>query len=111
VRRVLSYPGCDTKSLVSTVLTNDKRRLITAAFLVTQLQAAAKRIGPDVLGFLQLDMGTHAIRSGGAMAMYLAGVPEFTIMLIGRWSSDAFLRYIHRQARSSSSAPGSRPAW
>ena len=29
--------------------------------------------------------------------MYLAGVPVFTIMLIGRWSSDAFLRYIRRQ--------------
>jgi hypothetical protein len=31
------------------------------------------------------------------MAMYLAGVPVFTIMLIGLWSSDAFLRYISRQ--------------
>jgi hypothetical protein len=31
------------------------------------------------------------------MAMYLAGVPVFTIMLIGRWSSDAFLCYIRRQ--------------
>jgi hypothetical protein len=29
--------------------------------------------------------------------MYLTGVPVFTIMLIGRWSSDAFLRYIRRQ--------------
>jgi hypothetical protein len=97
VQRILSYPGCDTDSLVSTVLTNDRRRLITSTFLATQLQAAAKRIGPDVLGFSHLDVGTHSIRSGGAMAMYLARVPVFTIMLIGRWSSDAFLRYIRRQ--------------
>jgi hypothetical protein len=96
-QRILSYAGCDTDSLVSTVLVNDKRRNISASFLSTHLQAAAKRLGPDVLGFLHTDIGTHSIRSGAAMAMYLAGVPVFTIMLIGRWSSDAFLRYIRRQ--------------
>jgi hypothetical protein len=83
VRRVLSYPGCDTESLVSTVLTNNKRWLVTAAFLATQLQAAAKRIGHDVLGFSHLDVGTHPIRSGGAMAMYLTGVRLIDDMLTG----------------------------
>jgi len=33
------------------------------------------------------------------MAMYLAGVPVFTIMLLGRWSSNAFLRYIRKQVK------------
>lgn len=33
------------------------------------------------------------------MAMYLAGVPVYTIMLLGRWSSDAFLHYIHKQVK------------
>ncbi len=107
-RRVLSYPGCDTESLVSTVLTNDKRRLVTSAFLATQLQAAAKRIDPDVLGFSHLDVGTHSIQSGGAMTMYLAGVPVFTIMLIGRWSSDAFLWYIRRQVLQFSAGVSTR---
>ena len=36
-------------------------------------------------------------RSGGAMAMALDDVPPFRIMMIGRWSSDAFLRYIRKQ--------------
>jgi hypothetical protein len=31
------------------------------------------------------------------MEMYLAGVPVYMIMLIGRWSSDAFLRHIRQQ--------------
>ena len=31
------------------------------------------------------------------MAMYLDEIPFFTIMLIGRWSSDAFLKYIRKQ--------------
>jgi hypothetical protein len=30
------------------------------------------------------------------MVMYLAGVPVFTIMLLGFWSSDAFLWYIRK---------------
>jgi hypothetical protein len=31
------------------------------------------------------------------MAIYLAGVPTFSIMMIGRWSSNAFLKYIQKQ--------------
>ena len=31
------------------------------------------------------------------MAMYLGECPVYTIMMIGRWSSDAFLRYIRKQ--------------
>ena len=31
------------------------------------------------------------------MAMFLGECPVFTIMMIGRWSSDAFLRYIRKQ--------------
>ncbi len=30
------------------------------------------------------------------MEMYLGEIPAYTIMLIGRWLSDAFLRYIHK---------------
>jgi hypothetical protein len=29
--------------------------------------------------------------------MYLNKIPVYTIMLLGRWSSDAFLRYIRKQ--------------
>ncbi len=31
------------------------------------------------------------------MAMYLGECAIYTIMLIGRWSSDAFLQYIRKQ--------------
>ena len=43
------------------------------------------------------EVGTHSVRSGAAMAMYLGECPVYTIMMIGRWSSDAFLRYIRKQ--------------
>jgi hypothetical protein len=52
IQRILTYPGCDTDSPVSTVLVaNDTRKLVTGAFLATQLRAAASRIGEDALGF------------------------------------------------------------
>eukprot|EP00978_Attheya_sp_CCMP212_P039694 scaffold208788_cov31-Attheya_sp.AAC.1 len=40
--------------------------------------------------------------------MYLAGVPVFTIMLIGWWSSDAFLRYIRHQVQEFSAGVSSK---
>jgi hypothetical protein len=42
-------------------------------------------------------IGTHSIRAGAAMAMCLGGVPVFAIMLIGCWSSTAFMNYIRKQ--------------
>jgi len=42
-------------------------------------------------------VGLHSIRSSAAMAMYLANVPVFTMMLLGRWASLAFLNYIRKQ--------------
>ena len=51
------------------------------------------------LGFSGEDIGTHSIRSSLAMALYLSKRPISTIMLLGRWSSDAFLLYIQRQVQ------------
>ena len=42
------------------------------------------------------DVGLHSFRTSSAMAMYLNKIPVYTIMLLGRWSSDAFLRYIRK---------------
>ena len=42
----------------------------------------------------QLDLNTHSFRIGGASALAAAGLPDFVIQVIGRWSSDSFLRYI-----------------
>jgi len=52
---------------------------------------------PDTGGITADEIGLHSFRSSSAMAMYLNGIPVYTIMLLGRWSSDAFLRYIRKQ--------------
>ena len=38
----------------------------------------------------------HSLRAGGATAMYINGLSRETIMKLGRWKSDAVLRYIDR---------------
>ena len=43
----------------------------------------------------QANINTHSFRIGGASALAVAGVPEYIIQILGRWSSDSFLRYIH----------------
>jgi hypothetical protein len=50
--------------------------------------------GSACLGFKPHEVGVHSLQSGAAMEMYLGEIPVYTIMLIGRWSSDAFLHYI-----------------
>jgi hypothetical protein len=61
------------------------------------LWAACAAIGSTCLGFEPRKIGTHSLRLGATMEMYLAEIPVYTIMLIGRWLSDAFLHYIQKQ--------------
>lgn len=72
---------------------------ITGPQLLKQIRLAAAAIGKDISGFSPTDIGLHSARSGAAMAIYLSGIPVYTIMLLGWWSSDAFLRYIQKQVK------------
>ena len=55
------------------------------------LRAAVFDIEEKKLGIKQEEIGTHSLRSGAVMTMHLAEIPVYTIMVMGRWSSDAFL--------------------
>jgi hypothetical protein len=81
------------------LLSNNKLSLFSGSELLKRLRFATTSIGKDILGFSADQIGLHSARSRAAMAMHLAGVPVFTIMLLGRWSSDAFLRYIRKQVK------------
>ncbi len=70
---------------------------VTGKEMTTLIRKAVADMGTDRLGFTPEECGTHSIRSAAAMAMHMAGVPVYTIMLIGRWSSDAFLVYLRTQ--------------
>lgn len=76
--------------------------------LLKRLRFATTSIGSNTLGFTAKDVGLHSARSGAAMAMYLAHIPVFTIMLLGCWSSNAFLRYIRKQVKEFSNGISSK---
>ena len=81
----------------------NKIKYITSKALLKHIRMTVDVIGKSVLGFSGKDVGTHSIRSSLAMALYLQRKQISTIMLIGRWSSDAFLLYIRRQVQEFSS--------
>ena len=46
------------------------------------------------LCYPELNLNTHSFRIGGAFTAASIGRPDSAILLLGRWSSDAYLRYI-----------------
>jgi hypothetical protein len=78
-------------------MSNGETLQVTSEQVTNALHNAIGAIGQDALGILNDEIGTHSIRLGLAMAMYLGKCSVYTIMLIGRWSSDAFLQYICKQ--------------
>ena len=100
VKRLMSYPSTNPETKVNTFMKDDGSLYeFSGPELLSRLRRAAQSLGQDNLGFHHNQIGLHSARSGAAMAMYLAGVPVVTIMLLGRWSSDAFLRYIRKQVQ------------
>ena len=97
VRRIRSYAKSNDETPVSAVLMGTRIRHVTSKQVAKTLQDAVTAIGEDVLNIKAEDVGTHSLRSAAAMAMFLGGLPVYLIMLMGRWSSDAFLRYIRKQ--------------
>ncbi len=73
---------------------------IPSSVFLSKIRLVVRTLGHEKLGFHPEDVGTHSNRLGGAMGMFLAGTPIYTIMLMGRWLSDAFMRYICKQVLS-----------
>ncbi len=99
VHRIWTYPGVTEDTPVCTIGHHGRLKQITSRHTITALCAACASIGSAKLGFEPSEIGTYLLRSGAAMEMYLADILVYTIMLIGRWSSDAFLKYIQKQVK------------
>ena len=96
-RRIRSYPDTNSNTKISTYISNGTVGNVKLVQVINTLRDVVGAIGKTRLGIAKEEVGTHSIRSGAAMAMYLGECPVYTVMLIGRWSSDAFLRYIQKQ--------------
>jgi hypothetical protein len=103
IKRIHSYniPRDKVKDTpINYVEVKGKCFTIPSSFILLKIRQAVSNLGYEKLGFHPEEVGTHSNRSGGAMGMFLAGTPVYTIMLMGRWSSDAFMRYIRKQVLS-----------
>ena len=95
--------GLSDEDYIYTYKHKGKRQYIDSPYALRQLRAFIRSQDYAGLGIHPDDIGLHSIRSSAAMGMYLNHVPVYTIMLLGRWSSDAFLRYIRKQVEQFSS--------
>jgi hypothetical protein len=73
--------------------------LFVSKIILAKLRSASAAIGKDIMGFEAHEIGLYSLQSCAAMAVYLNNIPVYTTMIIRRWSSDAFLRYIRRQVK------------
>ena len=101
VQRILGYKGSTAKSPVKKIIIGKTRHYLQAKEMMNHLKHTVENM--KNLDFTGKHVGTHSIRSSLAMALYLEKCPVCTIMLIGRWSSDAFLLYVRRQIQEFSS--------
>jgi hypothetical protein len=102
IRRIksITHHTSEMQSCISTYFpTNDPNfpRLLTANDITSAVRRAVTTLGLARNGLTTQLVGSHSLRAGGAMAMYLNGVAHNTIKKMGRWKSDTFLMYIHEQ--------------
>jgi hypothetical protein len=94
VRRIWSYKGTDSNTQVFAYISNGVVEHMALAQVINALKDVVGAIGETQLGIATHKIVTHLIRSRATTAMYLGECPVYTIMLIGNWLSNAFLRCI-----------------
>jgi hypothetical protein len=103
ISRIKSYripPEKLSDTPINYVEFDGKGFTIPSSLILQKIRQAVTTLGQSVLGFSAKEVGTHSNYSGGTMGMFLSGTPVYTIMLMGRWSSDSFMRYIRKQVLS-----------
>ena len=93
------FTGTTSITPVNTVWVERHKTTITSQMTTNSLRAGTLSFDEERLGLPHKEVGTHSIQSGFAMKLYLAKVYPKTVMIMGRWASSAFLRYICIQVR------------
>ena len=80
--------------------TSDKRwHYVTSKHITNALRHAATHVQATT-GIDPSLISARSLRPGGATALLCAGIDKDAIQLLGRWKSDAMLRYLRIQAAS-----------
>ena len=97
LQRILAYPKITINSQINLFTINTEIQELKSPQMVEKLRSAGRLVTEENLGFSVKEFGTQSFRSGAAMSLFLGGVQTISIMMIERWSSDAFLKYIRKQ--------------
>ena len=101
---ILSYKGTDLNTPINFYRNkNGAPSNISAKDMIKFLRLTCKSIGEEKLGLDISRVCTHSIRTSFSMQLHLAGVKDTIIMMMGRWKSLSFLKYIHPQIQEFSS--------
>jgi hypothetical protein len=99
VQRILrTLPSATGSTTINTIAYKGKPGLITNTYILEILRTTCSSFGGKAtFGFDSHEIGNKSIRSGAAMALFINDISTAKIMILGRWSSDAFLAYIRPQ--------------
>lgn len=99
VQRIIqTIPGYNDDTPLCSVRLNEKTLWVSNSFIRDLLRDTCELFGGKaVFGFHPHEIGNKSIRSGAAMSLFLMDHSPAKIMILGRWSSDAFLDYIRPQ--------------
>lgn len=70
---------------------------VSSSDIRSAVRLAVDLDGLQARGYDPSRVGSHSLRSGGAIALKLAGYDSDTIKKLGRWSSNTYLVYIQTQ--------------
>lgn len=101
--RCVQYLQAQNLPLATPLCTyRDQGRLghVTSAQVTAALRAGLILVDPDTINIQPSEIEARPLRAGGATALLCAGIDNDndTIQLLGRWQSDAMLRYLHISA-------------
>ena len=102
IRRVLYHKlhhTVDSAPIASYYNARTNRRTAIKAKDVTDVLRQAAVINRVHTGINPKDITARSLRAGGAMALLCGRVDHNLIQMLGRWHSDAMMRYLHLQAK------------
>ena len=86
------YPVTSDNTPLNTVWVENHKTTITSQMKIKVLRSWTLSFGEEHLGFSHKEIVTHSLQSVFYMDIFLAGVYPETIIIIGRWSINEFLR-------------------
>lgn len=95
-RIIATVPHWTMDTLLCTIHLNNTTSYLNSTFIQNLLQHTSKQLGGNwEFGFAPHEIGNKSLQSGAAMALFIQDHSTAKIMILGHWSSDAFLDYIH----------------